>query len=84
MYYISQKTKCDIDRTYNIKTVLQLEVEVWTSTMHLPLIHPSSYLVHCQIYASIGDDAQNIGDVALVECLHSLLLEYFLGTVKHS
>lgn len=41
-------------------------------------------LVHCQIYASIGDDAQNIWDVALVKCLHSLILEDLLGTVKHS
>lgn len=41
-------------------------------------------LVHCQIYASVGNDAQNIGDVALVKCLHSLLLEDLLGTVKHS
>lgn len=43
-----------------------------------------AYLVHCQIYASVGDNAQNIGDVALVKCLHPLLLQDFLDTIKHS
>lgn len=42
------------------------------------------YLIHCQIYPSVGDNAQNIGNVALVKRLHSLFLQDFLGTVKHS
>lgn len=44
----------------------------------------STYLVHCQIYASVGDDAQDIGNVALVKRLYTLLLQDLLGTVKHS
>lgn len=42
------------------------------------------YLVHCQIYPSVGNDAQNIGNVALIKGPHSLLLQDFLGTVEHS
>lgn len=42
------------------------------------------YLVHGQIDASVGDDAQDVGDVALVKRFHSLLLQDLLRTVQHS
>lgn len=31
------------------------------------------YLVDCQIYTSIWNDAQDIGDVTLVKRLHALI-----------
>lgn len=43
-----------------------------------------AYLVHGQIDASVGNDAQDVGDVALVKRFHSLPLQDLLGTVKHS
>lgn len=40
-------------------------------------------LIHSQIYPSIRDYAQNIGNVSFVKCLDSFPLQDFLGTVKH-
>lgn len=42
-----------------------------------------THLVHRQIYTGVWDDAYDIGDVALVKRLHSLLLHDFLGAVEH-
>lgn len=51
---------------------------IWTSG------EAAAYLVDGQIYARVGDDAQDVGDVALVKGFHSLPLQDLLRTVKHS
>lgn len=41
-------------------------------------------LIDSQVNASIGDDAQHIGDVALVESSQAFLLEDVFGTVHNA
>lgn len=42
-----------------------------------------THLVNSQVNASIGDDAQHVGDVAFIESSHALLQEDVLGTIHH-
>ena len=43
-----------------------------------------SDLVHRQVDASVGDDANHVGNVAPIEGSHALLPEDLLGTVRNA
>lgn len=42
------------------------------------------HLIDSQVYASVGDDAQHVGDVAFVEGSHALSGQDLPGTVQHA
>ena len=41
----------------------------------------TTHLIDSQVDASIGDDAQHVGYIALVESSHTLLLKDMFGTI---
>lgn len=41
----------------------------------------TTHLIDSQVDASVRDDAQHVGDVALVESSHTLLLKDVFGTM---
>lgn len=42
----------------------------------------AAHLIYCQVDASIGDDAQHVGNVALIKRAQSFPPENLLGTVR--
>lgn len=52
----------------------------WSRTKRGPA-WVGAHLVHGQVDTRVGDDAQHVGNVALVKCSKSLLLKDMLGTV---
>lgn len=43
----------------------------------------AAYLINSEVNTSIGNDAQEVWNVALVESLDTLLPQDLLGTIKH-
>lgn len=54
-------------------------VEFISGLIKLSLV--SAHLVHCQVDACVGDDAEHVGDVAFIKRSESLSPENLLGTV---
>lgn len=44
----------------------------------------TTHLINGQVDASIRNDAQHVGDVALVESSHTLLLKNMFGTIQNA
>lgn len=42
----------------------------------------AAHLIYCQVDASVGDDAQHVGNVALIKGAQSFPPENLLGTVR--
>lgn len=48
------------------------------------MIMSTTHLINSQVDASIRDDAQHVGDVALVESSHALLLKNMFGAIQNA
>lgn len=40
------------------------------------------YLIDSQVYSSVGNNAEHVGDVALVKCCQALFLKYVFSAVR--